>query len=45
MEQYIIIILAILGGKYIDAPTWQVVLTVVGAIWVAKQLNKDWEDS
>lgn len=45
MKQYILIALAIVVGRYVDVPLWQAVLTVAGAIWVVKQLNKDWEES
>lgn len=42
MKQYILIVLAIAAGRYVDVPLWQVVLTAVGAVWAVKQLNKDW---
>lgn len=43
MKQYILIAMSIAAGRYVDVPLWQAVLTVAGAIWVVKQLNKDWE--
>lgn len=40
MKQYILIAIAVFAGRYVDVPTWQVVLTVTGMIWTVKKLKK-----
>lgn len=40
----LLIILAVLSGRYIELPTWQVILFVTAAVWSLHQLNRDWEE-
>lgn len=40
MKQYILIALAIAAGRYVDAPLWQLILTVVALIWAVEKLKK-----
>lgn len=40
MKQYILIAIAVLAGRYVDVPVWQVALTVSGAVWALRQLKE-----
>ena len=39
MKQIILIVLAIIAGRYIDAPIWQTAFAVAGAVWAMNQMN------
>lgn len=36
---YIIIALALLGGKYVDMPMWQLIIITVATVWAIRQLE------
>ena len=40
----LLIILAVLAGKYVDLPAWQIIVTLTAAVWVLHQIDKDWEE-
>lgn len=35
----LLIILAVLAGKYVDLPAWQIIVTLTAAVWVLHQIN------
>ncbi len=39
MKQYIIIILCILAGKYIELPIWQNVFFMIASFWAMSQVE------
>lgn len=46
MNQIILIVLAVVAGKFVDAPLWQTSLAVAGAVWAMNQINEveKWSD-
>ena len=39
MKQYIIIILAVLAGRYVDVPVWLNIFVGASTLWVTTQLE------
>lgn len=40
MKQYIIIILALLAGRYLEIPLWQLVLFGAGLYWINNMIEE-----
>lgn len=40
----LLIILAVLAGKYVDLPAWQIIVALTATVWVLHRINKDWEE-
>lgn len=45
MKHYIIIVLAVLVGRYVDMPLWQILIIGVMGTWELKQLRGELDDA
>ncbi|MDO4275903.1 MAG: hypothetical protein Q4D16_19725 [Eubacteriales bacterium] len=44
MDHYIIIVLSVLAGRYVDMPIWQILIIGVVGAWEIKQLRGETDD-
>lgn len=39
----IVIMLSVLAGRYIELPTWQIIVYIIASFLAVKQVNRKWE--